>query len=107
MAVIQVNHQQLRDAAQAISDYCDAQDREMRSAKSEIRTLLDNDWIGQDAIAFSAKWEGVDGRESVTVTLRDSLKNLSEGLSECAKAYQRAQAEVYSAADRLPKYLIW
>ena len=60
MAIIEVNHKTLRDVADAITTYCDAQDREMRSADREIKSMLSSDWVGTDARQFGAKWEGVD-----------------------------------------------
>ncbi len=107
MASIEVNHKVLRDVAGAITEYCSVQDREMRSADSEIKGMLTADWIGLDAQTFGGKWEGVDAADSTTVKFRESLKKFGEALTACANAYQSAQETAYNAASRLPKHLYW
>ncbi len=107
MAVIEVNHKTLREVADAIKTYCSAQDREMRSADTEVKSMLSSEWVGLDAQQFGAKWEGVDENGGATVKFRESLKKFSEGLTACANEYQRAQEDSYNEAARLPKYLYW
>ena len=107
MAFIEVNHKALRDVAAAINTYCSAQDKEMRSADSDIKSLLSSDWIGLDAQEFGRKWERVDASDSTTVKFRELLKNFGESLMACANEYQSAQEDTYNAANRLPKYLYW
>lgn len=107
MAFIEVNHKVLRDVAAAINTYCSAQDREMRTADSEIKSVLSSDWIGPDAQEFGKRWEKVDASDSTTVRFRELLKNFGEGLTACANEYQSAQEDAYNAANRLPKYLYW
>ena len=107
MAMIEVNHKVLRDAASAINTFCSAQDREMRSADSDIKSMLATEWLGFDAQEFGRKWEGVDDNDSTTVKFRESLKAFGESLNACANEYESAQGDVYNAANRLPKYLYW
>ena len=107
MALIEVNHKVLRDVAAAITTYCSAQDREMRSADTEIKAMLISDWIGLDAQEFGRKWSGVNTNDSTTIKFRDSLKNYGENLTACANEYQAAQEDAYNAANRLPKVLYW
>ena len=107
MAYIDVNHQTLREVAAAILAYCSAQDREMRSADAEIKSLLSSYWIGKDAMEFGGKWEGVDENDSTAVKFRESLKKFSENLTACANEYKAAQVDVYSAANLLPKIFYW
>lgn len=107
MAFIEVNHKVLRDVAESINTYCSAQDKEMRLADSDIKSLLSSDWIGLDAQEFGKKWEGVDAHDSTTVKFRELLKNFGEGLIACANEYQSAQEDTYNAANRLPKYFYW
>lgn len=107
MALIEVNHQTLRDVSAAITTYCNAQDREMRSADSEVKSMLAADWLGMDAQEFGHKWEEVDDKNSTTVKFRESLKKYGEALSACANTYQKAQEDSYNEANRLPKYLYW
>ncbi|CDX04950.1 Type VII secretion system ESAT-6-like [Desulfitobacterium hafniense] len=107
MALIEVNHKVLRDVAAAITTYCSAQDKEMRAADSDIKSILSSDWIGLDAQEFGRKWEGVDANDSTTVKFRESLKSFGESLTACANEYQSAQEDAYNAANRLPKYLYW
>lgn len=107
MAVIEVNHKVLREVASAIDTYCTAQDREMKSADTDIKSMLKTDWMGSDAQEFGTKWEDVDGRDSTSTKFKDSLKNFGESLNACANAYQTAQEDSYNEANRLPKYLYW
>jgi hypothetical protein len=107
MAVIEVNHKVLRDVAEAVTAYCNAQDREMRSADSDVKSMLFSDWLGLDAQEFGRKWEGVDDTDSVAVKFRESLKKFGESLTACANTYQTAQEDAYNEANRLPKWLYW
>lgn len=107
MAMIEVNHKVLRDVASAITTYYTAQDREMRSADTEIKSMLASDWLGPDAMEFGRIWEAVDSNDSITVKFRESLKNFGESITACAYEYEKAQGDAYNAANRLPKYLYW
>jgi len=107
MAVVEVNHRVLRDVAEAVTNYCAAQDREMRAADNDVKSMLASDWLGYDAQEFGRKWESVDDSSSTSVKFRESLKNFGESLGACAKEYQTAQEDTYNEADRLPKYLYW
>lgn len=104
---IEVNHKTLREVANAINAYCAAQDREMKSADSEIKSMLKSDWIGLDAQEFGLKWEGIDEKNSTSSKFKNSLKNFSEVLNSCADVYQRTQEDSYNEANRLPKWLYW
>ena len=103
MAVIEVNHQALRSLAQAIDAYCEIQNRQMSQADEQVKQMLYAEWIGPDALEFGGKWEGVDGADSTAVKFRDSLKQVSEALTACAGAYQKAQEDIYNLAALLPK----
>lgn len=107
MAFIEVNHKKLREVAEAINTYCSAQDREMRSADSAVKSMLSSGWMGADAQQFGQKWEGVDNNGSTAVTFRESLKKFAKCLSACADVYQNAQADSYNEANRLPKWIYW
>ena len=107
MAVIEVNHKILRNVAAEINTYCTSQDREMRLADNNIKSMLLVDWVGDDAMEFRNKWEDIDSSDSTAVKFRESLKKFGEGLEACANEYQTAQEDSYSEADRLPKYLYW
>lgn len=107
MAMIEVNHKVLRDVASAITTYCTAQDREMSSADTEIKSMLTSDWLGPDALEFGKTWENVDSNDSTTVKFRETLKNFGESIATCASEYENAQGDAYNTANRLPKYLYW
>ena len=107
MAMIEVNHKVLRDVATAITTYCSAQDREMRTADTDIKSMLTSDWLGGDAQEFGKKWEDVDADNSTTVKFRESLKNFGENITACANEYEKAQVDAYNAANWLPKVLYW
>ena len=107
MAMIEVNHRVLRDVASAINTYCSTQDREMNSAKTEINSMFISNWIGLDAQEFRKKWATVDSSDSTTMKFRESLKNFSEGLTACANLYEKAQADAYNEANKLPKIIYW
>jgi len=107
MPNIEVNHRTLREVALAFATYCSAQDKEMRYADSEIKSMLSSEWIGLDAQHFGGQWEGVDEVGSTAVKFRESLKKFGENLDACAKEYQSAQEDVYNAANWLPRILVW
>ncbi len=107
MAVVEVNHRILIEVADAIDLYCSAQDREMRSADADIKSMLSSDWAGYDAQVFDYKWEGVDGKNSTSYKLKISLENFSDGLRKCASIYKKAQEDSYTEANNLPKWLYW
>lgn len=103
MAVIQVNHQVLRNTAQAIDDYCETQRREMKELDSAVKQMLRSDWVGPDSREFGGKWEDVDAKDSVSVKFRDSLRDYSKALKASANAYQDAQETAYNLASLLPR----
>jgi len=103
MNTIEVNHRALREVAEAITTYCSKQDSEMHSADAHIKTMLANDWIGLDAEEFGHKWEGVDDSDSTAIKFRESLRGFGECLVACADEYEKAQADAYNEANRLPK----
>ena len=102
--MIEVNHQALRNLADAIDTYCDEQDKEMTRADASVKSMLSSEWIGLDAMDFGGKWEGVDAPESVTVQFRESLKKYAETLRTSASIYQKAQEDIYNKAALLPKW---
>lgn len=104
MALVEVNHQYIRDMANAIESYCDVQDREMGKADTAIKTMLSSDWIGQDALTFGGQWEGVDSSDSTSKRFKESLQNYSKALKSCADAYQTVQEDVYNLASLLPRF---
>lgn len=103
MAFIEVNHKVLAEAAEAVDTYCNAQDKEMSFAKSAVEAMLSRDWKGREAAEFEKNWSGVDASDSVTVQLRDSLRDFGEALKSCAKEYRTAQEDSYNEASRLLK----
>ena len=107
MALIQVDHHTLREVSAAITDYCAAQDRQMRSADSSVKSMLNTSWSGFDAHYFSVKWEAVDAKDSTAVKFRDQLSNFASALKASADVYQRAQEDVYDGAAALPRYIRW
>lgn len=104
MAIIEVNHNTLNEVAEAILTYCNTQNKEMKSAKSTVDTMLSSDWLGNDALEFQNKWNGVDATDSVTVQLRESLKSFAENIKACANEYKKAQENSYNEASRLPRW---
>ena len=101
MAHIEVRHNELRDVARAIHDYCNAQDRHMNALVSDVRNTIARDWEGADAAEFIRQWGGVNARGSMAVNFRDSLRNYAEALVACANDYQQTQANVVNSAGIL------
>lgn len=104
---IEVNHQTLRNAAAAITAYCEEQERQMRQADAGMQSLLSGGYQGMDASELRHKWAGINAADSAAVSLRKSLEAYSQNLTAVANAYQSAQAAVYDLANRLPKWLYW
>lgn len=107
MAKIEVNHQALLAAADAIDNYCKVQNQQMKAANAAVDGLINAGWVGQDALAFARQWDGVESSESVAVTLRENLTNYAESLRSCASTYRTAQEDSYNDAAHLPKHLSW
>ena len=105
MSKIEVNHKKLREAASAITTYCTEQNRQMRDADSEVKSMLSAGWTGTDAMEFGGKWEGVDSDDSTTVRFRKALEEFAKALNACADEYQKAQEDAYNKASWLPKIL--
>ncbi len=103
MALIKVNHQTLRDVARAIDTYCEEQKNEMKVANAAMVTMVFKDWIGDDAVAFAEKWQGVNDNDSVTMQFSKSLENYGKCLNACADLYSKAQEDSYNEAIRLPR----
>ena len=103
MALIEVDHEVLRKAADAAKNFCDNMDSKMKSADYSVSKMLSGGWQGEDAVEFRNKWSGVYEKGSVSIQFRDSIKNFGECLNACAKEYQNAQADSYSEAYRLPR----
>ena len=101
MAVIKVNHSDLRSMAAKIDDYCMEQTSAMNSVDQSVKAMLTDGWNGPDAQAFGGKWEGVEEAGSVSDNFRKSLENYADTLRTCADTYQRTQEEVYNMASLL------
>ena len=104
MARIIVNHQDLRNMAKAIEDYCTLQERAMNNADASIKNMLASDWLGPDALAFGGQWEAVDAPNSTEKRFKESLQNYSNALKSCANTYQTAQEDVYNLSALLPRW---
>lgn len=104
MAIIEVNHQQLRTMAQAIESYCDLQNTEITKADTAVKDMLANGWNGEDALEFGAKWEGVDASDASSKKFCESLKKFSEALYACADCYRVAQEDAVNLANLLPRW---
>ncbi len=107
MAKIDVNRRALKDAAAAIEKYIGVQDKQMKDADSEVKSMLASGWMGEDAMSFGRKWDDVDAKESVTTELRDSLDSFKNALLECEKIYSKAQEESYDQADDIIRLFVW
>ena len=101
MANFEVDHSHLREVAAAVNTYCTTQDSQMRSADTEIKSMLTADWLGLDAQEFGKKWEAVDDSNSTAVKFREYLKNFADNLVSCANIYEGAQSQNYNDAKWL------
>lgn len=104
MAVIEVNHQALRNMADAIEDYCESFYNEMRRADTGVQNMMAGGWVGDDAEAFKAAWENVYGKDTLPRKFCKSLENYGKALSAGAEAYKTVQENLYNMATLLPRY---
>ena len=104
MAVVEVNYEALRAMADAIDAYCENQKNKMSNLDGTVKDMLKTGFIGQDALTFGGKWEGVDSSDSTACKFNDSLKNFSNSLRAAAKVYQTAQEDIYNLAILLPRW---
>lgn len=104
MAVIEVNHQALRNTANAIEEYCENYYNEMRRADSGVQDMLSGGWVGEDAEAFTLAWDDVYGKDSLPRKFCKSLENYGKALGACAELYKKTQEDLYNLACTLPRY---
>lgn len=99
--LIRIDHSTLVNSANNIKSHYENQDQQMRIADSAVKSMLLNDWKGEDARAFAEKWGQVDKNGSVTTQLRQSLENFEKALRSCANEYKTAQEDSYNEAYHL------
>lgn len=107
MATIEVNHDELRELAEEISEFSTNMAKQMDAANTTVNQLLAGDWIGADAIEFNTMWQDVDSANSTYGKFKTSMKGYGEAIAACADVYQTVQEDVYNEANRLPKYCTW
>ncbi|MFI3312535.1 MAG: WXG100 family type VII secretion target [Eubacteriales bacterium] len=107
MATIEVNHEELRELAEKITDFCTDMDKEMATANGAVEQLLSGDWIGADAQQFDSTWQDIDSSSSTYGEFKSSMEAYSQAITSCATVYQTAQEDAYNTANSLPKILTW
>ncbi|MGN0577025.1 MAG: hypothetical protein ACI4J4_00240 [Ruminiclostridium sp.] len=100
MPLIEVNHQLLREVAEAGKRYCEEQEKEMKTAKERVESLYYT-WRSADAAVFRSKWDDVDGEGSAAKGVKDSIKGFSDALNASAEEYRKAQEDSYNEAYHL------
>ena len=104
MAVIEVDHSDLRSAASTIDMFSRTMSMDMGGASINVNAMIGSDFIGTDAVAFQKQWEDIDGGTSAYTTFRKNLVQMSDALSTAAKLSEEAQARAYNTAAWLPKF---
>ncbi|MDR1703295.1 MAG: hypothetical protein LBS19_01235 [Clostridiales bacterium] len=107
MAMINVDRRALKETAAAVKQYCELQNRQMKEADGEVKSMLASGWMGEDAMAFGRKWDDVDSKDSVTTKLHDSLDSFREALLNCEKLYSKAQEDSYDQAEDIIRLIVW
>lgn len=103
MAYIYVNHQKLGAAATAVDDYLQTLKLKMVYADSCVYSMVQS-WQGNDAQAFSAKWDCLEDQFSTYYALVKSYENYADFLRDAESRYKRAQADAIDRAYLLPSY---
>ena len=103
MAVIEVNYQALRSLAQAIDQYCDEHDRQLRLADAGVRDMLSVHWQGPDATEFDNSWRSSTTGSAAPAAFRESMESYADALNASAALYQRTQEDLYNLSCALPR----
>lgn len=96
MAVIEVNHESIRNMANCIDEYCTMQKQTMNNLNQTVEATLLSEWTGQDAAEYGNKWSELDNSQSTTEIFRRSLEAYADALRACADKYKQTQAEIYN-----------
>lgn len=104
MAYLEVNHQLLREMADAIDSCRETQKQQMRQADTAVKGVLGTGWVGEDAAAFGVQWAEADGTGSTAGRLDQSLENFADAIRGCAAGYQTAQEDICNRAYLLPRW---
>lgn len=96
MALIEVNHQSIRNMADKIDEYCNLQTQQMNTLSKTVEATLLSKWTGPDADAYWQKWSEMDNSDSTAEVFRRNLDAYADALRACADKYQQAQAEIYN-----------
>ena len=107
MAFIQVDFRTLGGIKGAIGEYCSYQDKQMRQADFDIKSMLATDWLGPDAKEFGQKWAGVHDDDAQAAKFKQSLLEFGEKLTVCVGEYQAAQAYALGDAAALCRSMEW
>lgn len=102
MAIMNIDHQEIRRIADEADEYCNKQDTEVARAYTAVISLLIEGWKGKDADAFRNKWIEINVDDSVHNSFKKSVADYAERLRKCADKYQEAQADSYNEAQKLP-----
>ena len=103
MAYIQVDHQQLDKAADAVEAYITKQNRKMNEMDSSIRSMH-SFWTGSDYQLFLQQWDRISANDSVSERMIQSFQHYSDFLRFASKKYQDAQSNEVNRANRLPRW---
>lgn len=102
MAIMNIDHQEIRRIADEADEYCNKQDTQVDRANAAVLSLLIEGWKGKDADVFRNKWIEMNADDSVSNSFKKSVADYAECLRKCADSYQEAQADSYNEAQKLP-----
>jgi len=107
MSFIKVDFRTLKIVKRAIEEYCTYQDKQIRQADFDMKSMLATDWLGPDAKEFGQKWAGIHEADSRVVKFKQSLLEFGETLACCAGEYQTAQDHATGDAAALYRTMVW
>ena len=96
MAVIEVNHESIRNMASRIEDYCTTQRETMNSLNETVENTLMSAWTGLDAAEYGMKWSEMDNSGATVEKFRRNLESYADALRASADKYKQTQAEIYN-----------
>ena len=103
MAYIKVDHKKLEKAAETIDQYVSRHRKRNTAIDSEI-TQLKSSWSGTDYDTLKLQWQEMNGKDSTSQKLIQTMETQADNLRFAAGKYKEAQSRAVNRAKLLPKY---
>lgn len=97
MAKITVDHSRFQTAANEIEGYIQRTRNKMKQIDQTVDGL-GTSWQGADYQAVHAEWDQINGKQSTTDQMLNSLQNYANALKNAGNQYKSAQSRAINRA---------